>query len=496
MTEMLKALRQGRLTNPSRMLLIDGKWQPALSGATFDSVNPATGEIIAKVADGGPEDIDLAVAAARRAFDEGPWRKFKPYDRQRVILHLADLVDTHFEELSYLATHDMGAPIKRTLGLRRRMLGMLRYYAGMTTTLHGETIENSIPGDYQTYTLKEPVGVIGAISPWNGPLNQAVWKVGPVLATGCTMVYKPAAEAPLVALRFAELCMEAGVPPGVVNVVTGSGIAGAALAAHPDVDKIAFTGSTATGQQIIHAAAGNIKRLSLELGGKSPNIVFADADLDAAVAGAALAVFTNSGQICSAGTRLFVERPIYDEFVERVAAYAARLRVGDPLDENTDLGPLASAAHLERVCGYLEAGKHEGAAVLTGGARSNNEMLARGFYVPPTVFGNVKDDMRIAKEEIFGPVLSTFPFDSAEEVIKRANSLPFGLGSGVWTQDVKKAHRVAKQIRSGMVWINCYQVTDPAVPFGGYKMSGLGRESGVQHFDDYLNVKAVTSDLG
>jgi aldehyde dehydrogenase (NAD+) len=496
MIESLAALRAGHLIESPRLLLIDGRWQAALSGKTFESINPATGQAFAHVADGGPEDIELAVAAARRAFDDGPWRKFKPYDRQQVILKLADLVDANFEELSYLATHDMGAPIKRTLGLRRRMVGMLRYYAGMTIALHGETIDNSIPGDFQTYTLKEPVGVVGAISPWNGPLNQSVWKIGPVLATGCTMVYKPAAEAPLVALRFAELCHEAGVPPGVVNVVTGGGAAGAALAAHPDVDKIAFTGSTATGQQIIHAAAGNIKRLSLELGGKSPNIVFADADLDVAVAGAAQAVFTNSGQICSAGTRLFVERPIYDEFVERVAAYASRLRLGNPLDESTDLGPLASAAHLDRVCGYLAAGQQDGARLLTGGARAAGEALSKGYYVPPTVFGHVKDDMRIAQEEIFGPVLSTFAFDSTEEVVKRANSLPFGLGSGVWTRDVKKAHRIAKQIRSGMVWINCYQATDPAVPFGGYKMSGLGRESGTQHFDDYLNVKAVTSDLG
>jgi aldehyde dehydrogenase (NAD+) len=475
-------------------LLIDGKWVPALSGKTFNSINPANGQILASVAEGGAEDINLAVTAARRAF-EGPWSSFKPFERQQILIRLADLVDANFDELSFLATADMGAPLKRTSGLRRRMLGMLRYYAGMATALHGETIENSIPGDYLTYTVKEPVGVVGTISPWNGPLNQAIWKIGPVLATGCTVVHKPAPEAPLVPLRFAELCLEAGVPPGVVNVVTGFGAAGAALAEHPDVDKIAFTGSTETGQKIIRASAGNVKRLSLELGGKSPNIVFADADMKAAIPGAALAAFTNSGQICSAGTRLFVERTIYEEFVEGVAEYCKRLRVGDPMDTATELGPLASAAHLERVTGYFDIGKQEGARAVTGGARLQDGTLAAGYYVPPTIFADVKDEMRIAREEIFGPVISAMPFDAEEDVVRRANQLPLGLGSGIWTRDIGKAHRTAKQMCAGMVWINCYQVTDPAVPFGGYRMSGQGRESGVQHFDEYLNVKAVTLNL-
>jgi aldehyde dehydrogenase (NAD+) len=471
-------------------LLIDGKWVPALSGRTFETINPATGSVLTMVADGDRDDVDLAVAAARRAF-EGPWSRYKPYERQDVLLRLADLVDANFDELAYLDTIDMGGPIKRTSGLRRRILGMLRYYAGLATAMHGETIENSIPGSFLTYTVKEPVGVVGAIIPWNGPLNLSVWKIAPALATGCTIVLKPAEEAPLVPLRFAELCQSAGVPPGVVNVVTGSAAAGAALAEHMNVDKLAFTGSTETGQKIIRASAGNAKRLSLELGGKSPNIVFEDADLDAAVPAAVIAAFANSGQVCSAGTRLFVARSIYDEFVARVAEHSRRLCVGDPLDPMTDLGPLVSAKQLERVTGYLDTGAREGARAVTGGTRLTEGALASGYYVAPTVFADVHDEMRIAKEEIFGPVVAAIAFDTVEEVIRRANRTVFGLGSGVWTRDVGKAHRVAGAIRAGMVWVNCYGQSDPAVPWGGYKMSGQGRESGLQHMEEYINVKAV-----
>jgi aldehyde dehydrogenase (NAD+) len=369
---------------------------------------------------------------------------------------------------------------------------MLRYYAGQATAIHGETIENSLPGDYVSFTLKEPVGVVGAIIPWNGPLTATIWKLGPALATGCTVVLKPAEEAPLTPLRLAELCQEAGVPPGVVNVVPGYGeTAGAALAAHPDVDKVAFTGSHLTGQKIVAASAGNLKRVSLELGGKSPDIVFADADLEAAVPGAAMAVFANSGQICSAGTRLFVERPVYEEFTARVAAYGKSLKVGDGSDPATQVGPLVSAEQMERVSGYLAIGRQEGARPLSGGERLTDGDMAKGYFVPPTVFADVRDGMRIAQEEIFGPVISAIPFTDIEEVTGRANRTGFGLGSGVWTRDVAKAHRLARAIRAGSVWINCYQAMDPAVPFGGYKMSGYGRESGKQHVEEYLNVKSV-----
>src|ERR1700745_1406685 len=474
-----------------KKMLIDGKWGDAASGKKFETHNPATGELLASVAEGDAEDINRAVLAARRAF-EGPWSRVKPFERQNLLLKLADLVEKNFEELSQLDTLDMGAPISRTRGNKLRVLGMLRYYAGQATALHGETIENSLPGEIFSYTLKEPIGVVGAIIPWNGPLQATVWKIGPAIATGCTVVLKPAEEAPLTSLRLAELAMEAGVPPGVVNVVPGYGeTAGAALASHPDVDKVAFTGSHVTGQAIVRASAGNLKRVSLELGGKSPDIVFADADLDAAVPGAAMAVFANSGQICSAGTRLFVESRIYDEFVGRVAEFGKKLQVGNGLDPNTQIGPLVSKDQLDRVSGYLDIGQKEGARALAGGARLTEGALSKGYFVPPTVFANVQDNMRIAQEEIFGPVISAISFKNSDDLIKRANATTFGLGSGVWTTNVSKAHQVPKSLRAGSVWVNCYQAMDPAVPFGGYKMSGYGRESGKQHLEEYLNVKAV-----
>ncbi|MHB1209570.1 MAG: aldehyde dehydrogenase family protein [Acidimicrobiales bacterium] len=475
-----------------KRLLIDGRLVDAMSGHTFESLNPATGELLARVSEGDATDIDLAVAAARRAFDDGRWSQMKPFDRQTILSRFADLVEERHDEIARLDTLDMGMPLARTMGNRRRAVGMMRFYAGLTTTLRGDTIENSIPGEYLTYTLKEPVGVVGAIIPWNNPHIAFIWKVGAALAAGCTVVLKPAEEASLSALLLGELLLEAGVPDGVVNVVPGVGeIAGAALASHLDVDKIAFTGSTSTGQAILRASAGNLKRVTLELGGKSPNIVFADADLDQAVPGAALAAFGNSGQVCSAGTRLFVERSIYEDFMHRVAEFAQGLHVGNGLDQGVQLGPVVSKTQLDRVVKYFDIGRDEGAKVLVGGERLVEGELSKGYFVAPTIFTDVRDDMRVASEEIFGPVVSAAVFDDADDLIARANATSFGLGSGVWTQNVAKAHRFAKAIRAGSVWVNCYNLMDPAVPFGGYKMSGYGREGGLEQLDEFLETKAV-----
>ncbi|RWM81645.1 MAG: aldehyde dehydrogenase family protein [Mesorhizobium sp.] len=484
------ALRQP-IDGRHRQMFVDGAWVDARSGRTMETRNPATGAVIATVPRGDRQDVELAVAAARRALD-GPWSRYKPYERQVLLLRIADLFEKQWEEISRSDTTDMGMPIVRTRANRNRVIGMLRYYAGMATSLHGETIENSLPGEIVSFTRKEPVGVVGAIIPWNAPTAASTWKIGPALATGCTVVLKPSEEAPLTPLLIADLMNEAGVPPGVVNIVTGTGAeAGAALAEHMGVDKIVFTGSTATGQSIVRASAGNLKRVSLELGGKSPVIVCADADLDKAVPVAAMSVFANSGQICIAGSRLFVERVIHDEFVERLAAYAKSLRIGDGIDPATEIGPLVSEKQLQRVALYLEAGTAEGATLVTGGTRLMEGELAAGNFVAPTVFAGVSDDMKIAREEIFGPVISALPFDTLDEAIERANSTPYGLAAGVFTRNVATAHQLSRRIRAGSVWVNTYHVIDPAMPFGGYKMSGYGREGGAEHLDEYLNTKGV-----
>ena len=476
-----------------KLLLIDGEWTPSARGDVFESINPSNGKVLAKVARGTETDIDRAVGAARRAF--GSWSKVKPADRQRILLRLADIVERSAEELSVIDSLDMGAPITRTRAAQRRWTTMIRYYAGLATAIQGDQIQNSLPGNYLSYTACEPIGVVGGITPWNGPMVTTIWKVVPALAAGCTVVLKPSEEACLSALRFGELAMEAGVPPGAVNIVPGFGDAGSALAIHPDVDKVCFTGSTETGQAILRASAGNFKRVTLELGGKSPDIVFADADLDKAVAGAAMAVFANSGQICSAGTRLFVERSIYDEFVHRVAEFGRGLKLGDSLDPTTDLGPLVSKRQLDRVCGYLDIAAAEGVHVLSGGGRLTQGALRDGFYLAPTVLTEVKDSMRIAREEIFGPVVVAFPFDDVDEVIARGNDTIFGLGSGVWTRNLSTAHRVAAGLRAGSVWVNCWQTQDPAIPFGGFKRSGIGRESGRNHIEAFLETKSVVVNL-
>jgi aldehyde dehydrogenase (NAD+) len=483
---MLPAFIDGR----SKQLLIGGVHVDAVSGETFPTFNPNTGEVLAVLALAGLEDVDRAVKAARAAF-EGPWSRFSPADRQAVILRLADLVDAEFDDLALIDTLEMGRPITAARGLRDMVLRSLRHFAGCATTIHGETLGNSFPVELFSYTVREPLGVVAAIIPWNGPLFSAMWKIAPALATGCTIVLKPAEDGSLSPIRFAELCLAAGVPAGVVNVVTGMGPTGAALSAHPDVDKVTFTGSCGTGQRIIEASAGTVKRVTMELGGKSPNIIFADADLDLAVPAAAMGVFNNSGQVCAAGTRLFVERPIYEEVVQRVAAFAAGLKVGPSLDPATQIGPLVSAKQYERVQSYLDLGVSEGARLITGGRRVTDGDLARGHFILPTVFADVEDDMAIAREEIFGPVASVMPFDTFDEVIARANATRFGLAGGVWTRDISKAMTAARRINAGTIWVNHFFAMDPAVPFGGYKMSGFGREGGSEHIASYLNIKSV-----
>ncbi len=479
-----------------RQLFINGQWVDAASGRTFETPNPATGETLARVAEGDAEDINRAVKAARTAFESGPWSRLTPSERGRIIWRIGDLILEHVEELAQLESLDNGKPFLVAQAADVPLAAdLFHYMAGWATKIEGNTIDISVPympgANFHSYTLREPIGVVGQIIPWNFPLLMAAWKLGPALTTGCTVVLKPAEQTPLTALRLAELIAEAGVPDGVVNVVPGFGeTAGAALAAHDDVDKVAFTGSTEVGKLIVQAAAGNLKKLTLELGGKSPNIVFDDAE-DNAVEGAANAIFFNHGQCCVAGSRLFIHESRYDEVVDGVAEIAKSIKLGSGLDPDTQMGPLVSDEQFRRVTGYLESGRADGATALAGGGRYGD----RGYFVEPTVLTNTRPDMKVVREEIFGPVVVAEKFTSLDEIAAQANDTTYGLGAGIWTRDISKAHALAKKLRAGTVWINCYNVFDASLPFGGYKQSGWGREMGHEVLKNYTEVKAVTTLL-
>ncbi len=484
------------VTRKHRML-INGKWVEAASGKTFPTYNPATGEVLAAVAEGDRDDIHRAVDAARSAFEHGPWRKMTASERGRVIWKLADLLEENLEEFAAIETLDNGKPLKvARVADVPLAVDLFRYMAGWATKIEGNTIPVSVPyapgAKFLAYTLREPVGVVGQIIPWNFPLLMAAWKLGPALATGNTVVLKPAEQTPLSCLRLGELIQQAGIPDGVVNIIPGYGeTTGAALAAHPEVDKIAFTGSTEVGKLIVHAAAGNLKKVSLELGGKSPNVVFADADLNAAIDGAASAIFFNHGQCCCAGSRLYVEEKIFDQVVDGVSHHAAKIHVGAGMEPDTDMGPLVSEEQLKRVCGYLESGFSEGARAVVGGQRVGD----RGYFVQPTVLVNTHDKMKVVQEEIFGPVVTAIPFRDTEDLVNKANNTDYGLAAGIWSRDIQKAHRAAAELRAGTVWINCYNIFDAALPFGGYKQSGWGREMGHEVLEQYTEVKAVCTAL-
>jgi acyl-CoA reductase-like NAD-dependent aldehyde dehydrogenase len=478
------------LSGDVQHLLIDGERRPSASGETFETVDPATEEVLARVASGGAADVDAAVASARRALDDPAWAGMSPHERTRVLIRIGELIERHAEELAMIDTLDNGTPITMTRGMMARASEVFRYYSGWPTRLYGET-NASVPSQVNL-TVREPVGVCAGIIPWNAPVLMAAWKIAPALACGNTCVLKPAEQSPLSALRLGELILEAGVPAGVVNVVTGFGeTAGAALAAHSDVDKVAFTGSTTVGKSILAASTGNLKRVTLELGGKSPNIVFPDADLEAAAAASATAFCRLSGQVCAAGTRIFVHESIHDEFVELLAAQATQWMPGNPLDPETKMGPLVSSEQYERVTSYLALGREEGAGLATGGSAVDG----RGYFVEPTLFTGVDNRMRIAQEEIFGPVGAVIRFSTEEEAVARANDTRYGLAAAVWTNDLSRTHRMARAIKAGTVWVNQIGPQDPALPFGGYKESGIGREHGSASIDMYTETKTVMMQL-
>ena len=475
-------------------LFIGGKWVDAASGKTFPTVNPATGETITVLAEGDERDASAAVEAAFTAFHSGPWPEMSASDRGRILWKIGDLVDKYNEELGTLETLDNGKPIFESRQVDMPMVAeVFRYYAGWATKIHGETVP--VKGPFLNYTLREPLGVVAAIVPWNFPLLLASWKVAPALAAGNTVVLKPASWTPLTALRLAEICQEAGVPDGVVNVITGPGATlGKALVKHPKVAKVAITGETRTGQEILRDSAETLKRVTLELGGKSPNIVFADADLDAAVRGATIGIFYGKGEVCAAGSRLFVEKKIHDDFMHKLVDRAKKVQPGDPLDPKTRFGALVSERQMQTVLGYIEKGKAEGAKLVAGGERSSFGN-GKGCFVQPTIFDGVRNDMTIAREEIFGPVLAGIEFGEMDEAIRLANETQYGLAAAVWTRDIGKAHRVARNLQAGTVWINTYNNYDTAAAFGGYKMSGYGRELGMHALEHYTQIKSVWVNL-
>jgi acyl-CoA reductase-like NAD-dependent aldehyde dehydrogenase len=474
-----------------KLLLIDGKWVPAKSGKTFDTINPANEEVLARIAEGDKADVDEAVKAARKAFDEGPWPSMNPHQRARLMFKIAELIDQHADELAEIETLDNGKPLTFSRGFDIPAAAeTFRYYGGWVTKLYGET--NPSDPSFFNFTLREPVGVCGQIIPWNFPLLMAAWKLGPALACGNTVILKPAEQTPLSALRLGELIMEAGLPNGVVNIVTGFGPgAGSAIAEHPQVDKVAFTGSTEVGKIILQASAGNLKKISLELGGKAPNIIFPDADLDQAVPTSMMGVFFNSGQVCCAGTRIFVQRDKYDEVVNKLTNFSKSVSMGDPFDQKSTMGPVVSREQFDRVKGYLDVGKKEGAKVTVGGEAG----AGKGYFVQPTLFTDVKNDMRIAREEIFGPVAAAIPFKDEHDAVFQGNETAYGLSAAVWTRDLSRAHRMARALKAGTVWVNCFNQLDPISPFGGYKESGFGRELGKYALDLYTQIKSVWMKL-
>jgi aldehyde dehydrogenase (NAD+) len=477
------AVRQTRL-------LIDNQWVDPVEGGSFETLNPATGKAIAEVAAGTAADVDKAVKAARRALETGPWATMDAAGRGELLFELADLVEREAESLAALEAFNAGKILSDARGDLQGVVNTLRYYAGWADKIEGRTIP--VRGNFLSYTLRQPVGVVGQIIPWNFPLLMLAWKWGPALACGNTVVMKPAEQTPLTALRLGELAIEAGFPPGVINLINGFGeTAGAALVAHPDVDKIAFTGHVDTAKIIQRQAAETLKRTTFELGGKSPNVIFADADLDDAVAGAFHAIYFHGGQCCTAGSRLFVEEAIHKPFVERLAGLSKKRRVGDPLDPATEQGPQVSQEQMDKILGYVDLGRKQGAELVSGGRRVGD----KGFFVEPTIFDNVRDDMAIARDEIFGPVVSVLPFRRVDEIVKRANDTTYGLAAAVWTKDLDKAHLFARRVKAGTVWVNCYHVVDTNTPFGGFKMSGQGRENGEAALEHYTELKTVTVKL-